>query len=489
MLVNYKYIKKLGGIWVIGRKIVATCLLLFMASLCFSSPGSVSAAGFSDVPSTHRAYSEITYLVNKGVIVGNPDGKFKPDDYVSRAEAATMIGRALDFPGGNRETDYLDVPKEYYASGYILDMSNTGILAGYGNGYFGVRDRLTREQMASIITRAWNFPQTSGITFTDVDVSSLTFLPINKLATAGVVGGYPNGKFGPKDQIKRADFTLMLARALNPNYRNETADLKPIAQATVTADFLNVRNAPNVDGSRIGAYSYGTTVNVYSKFSNGWAYVGTSSLNGFVHGAYLKYPSTTPVPSDPSNPLKGKIIVVDAGHGDTDPGAIGYGMKEKDITLTTAKHLRDALTAAGAKVVMTRETDIFHELSKRVSIANLAGGEAFVSIHTNSFNGEGHGTETYYNEDNKMSAYNKKLATFIQNRMMVPELDMRDRGVKEANFYVIKNQNNMASTLVELGFIDNKGDAAKLASDTWRKKAAYQIHLGIKDYFLYLQNK
>jgi N-acetylmuramoyl-L-alanine amidase len=88
-----------------------------------------------------------------------------------------------------------------------------------------------------------------------------------------------------------------------------------------------------------------------------------------------------------------------------------------------------------------------------------------------------------------MATYNKKLATFIQTRMMIPELDMRDRGVKEANFYVIKYQNKMASTLVELGFIDNKSDASKLASDTWRKKAAYQIHLGIKDYFQYLQNK
>lgn len=473
----------------IGRKIVATCLLLFITSLYFSSPGSVSAAGFSDVPSTHRAYSEITYLVNKGVIVGNSDGKFKPDDYVSRAEAATMIGRALDLHGGNRETEYLDVPKEYYASGYIQDMSNTGILAGYGNGYFGVRDKLTREQMASIITRAWNFWQTSGITFSDVDVNRLTFLPINKLATAGVVGGYPNGKFGPKDYIKRADFALMLARTLNPNYRTETPELKPISQATVTADFLNVRNEPSADGSRIGQFSNGMAVNVYSKYSNGWAYVGTSSLKGFVHGAYLKYPLDSTVPSDPSNPLKGKIIVVDAGHGGSDPGALGYGMQEKDITLITSKHLRDYLTKAGAEVVMTRDTDIFHSLEKRVSIANNTAGQVFVSIHANAFNGTANGTETYYNEDNPKSADNKKLATFIQKRMLIPELDMKDRGVKEANFYVIRYQNKMASTLIELGFIDQKDDAAKLASDTWRKKAAYQIHLGIKDYFTYLQNK
>ncbi|ANX13778.1 hypothetical protein ABE41_017345 [Fictibacillus arsenicus] len=472
----------------ISRKAVVTCLLLLVTALCFSSPGSVSASSFPDVPTTHRAYDEIMYLANKKILGGYTDGTFKPDNRVTRSEAASMIGRALELQGGYRDTEYLDVPKGHFASGYIQDMSNEKILAGYGNGYYGVNDKLTREQMASILTRAWSFPETSGITFTDVPVTSPSFVPINKLATAGVVGGYPGGKFGPKDYIMRADFALMLARALNPDFRGKPAEPEPIAQAQVVADFLNVRTAPDASATRIGAYAYGTNVDVYSKLSNGWAYVSANNLKGYVHGAYLKYPSIT-VPSDPSNPLKGKIVVVDAGHGDHDPGASGFGLKEKDITLITAKHLRDYLEKAGAKVVMTRETDIFHELEKRVSIANLAGGQAFVSIHTNSFNGTAHGTETYYNEDNNMSAYNKKLATYIQNRMLIPELDMKDRGVKEANFYVIKNQRNMASTLVELGFIDHKDDSAKLASDTWRKKAAYQIHLGIKDYFQYLQNK
>ncbi|MCM3718521.1 N-acetylmuramoyl-L-alanine amidase [Fictibacillus phosphorivorans] len=475
----------------IGRKIIVTCLLLLVTTLCFSSPGSVSASSFPDVPTHHRAYDEIMYLANKKILGGYTNGTFKPDNHVTRSEAASMIGRALQLQGGYRDTEYLDVPKNHFASGYIQDMSNKKILAGYGNGYYGVNDKLTREQMASILTRAWSFPATSGITFTDVPVTSPTFVPINKLATAGVVGGYPGGKFGPKDYIMRADFALMLARALNPNFRGKPAEPKPIAQAQVIADSLNVRTAPDANATRIGSYVNGTNVNVYSKLSNGWAYVSANNLKGYVHGAYLKYPSVT-VPSDPSspsNPLKGKIIVVDAGHGAHDPGASGFGLKEKDITLITAKHLRDYLKAAGATVVMTRETDVFHELEKRVSIANLAGGQAFVSVHTNSFNGTAHGTETYYNEDNNMAAYNKKLATYIQTRMMVPELDMKDRGVKEDNFYVIKNQRNMASTLVELGFIDHKDDSAKLGSDTWRKKAAYQIHLGIKDYFQYLQNK
>ncbi|RZT21531.1 N-acetylmuramoyl-L-alanine amidase [Fictibacillus sp. BK138] len=459
-----------------GKNFVAILMFLMMAALCFSSPGYVSAASFPDVSAGHRAYDEIMYLANKKIVGGYSDGAFKPDNFVTRSEAASMIGRALQLKGGYRETEYHDVPKGHFASGYIQDMSNERILAGYGNGYYGVNDKLTREQMASILTRAWTFTETSNLTFTDVGSNSPTYVPINKLATAGVVGGYSNGAFGAKDYIKRADFALMLARVLNPAFRSNPAEPKPIGIAQVTADFLNVRTAPDANASRIGQYPNGTIVNVYTKLSNGWAYVSTNSLKGYVHGAYLK-------DTDQSTGLKGKIIVVDAGHGDHDPGAIGYGMNEKDLTLITAKHLRDYLEAAGAKVVMTRETDIFHSLEKRVSIANLAGGQAFVSVHVNKFNGDAHGTETYYNGDNSKSAENKKLATYIQKRMINSDLNMRDRGVKEANFYVIKNQYNMPSTLVELGFIDHKEDAAKLASDTWRKKAAYQIHLGIKDYF------
>jgi N-acetylmuramoyl-L-alanine amidase len=479
-------------------KIVVTCLFLLVTAVCFSSPESVSAASFPDVSKSHRAYDEVMYLANKKILSGYTDGTFKPDSHVTRSEAASMIGRALQLKGGYRETEYRDVPKGHYASGYIQDMSNDNILAGYGNGYFGVSDKLTREQMASILTRAWSFKETSNLSFSDVPKSSPTYVPINKLATAGVVGGYPNGKFGPKDYIMRADFALMLARVLNPEFRSKPAEIKPepeptpeppttspIAQAQVTADFLNVRTGPDASNSAIGMLRYGTTVDVYTKYPNGWAFVKSSTLTGYVHGGYLRYVALL----DPSNPLNGRTIVIDPGHGGTDPGAIGYGLKEKDITLITSKLIRDYLKEAGANVVMTRDTDIFHELGKRVSIANDAKGEVFISIHANAFNGTANGTETFYNGDNSKSADNKKLATFIQNRLLIPELDMNNRGVKEANFYVIKNQNQMPSSLVELGFIDHRSDAAKLASDTWRKKAAYQIHLGIKDYFNYLLTK
>ncbi|OOE14431.1 N-acetylmuramoyl-L-alanine amidase [Fictibacillus arsenicus] len=462
------------------KKNIIAFLFLITSVLCLSPSGSVSATSFSDVSSNHRAYDEIMYLANKSTLGGYTDGTFRPDNYVSRAEAASMIGRALKLPGGNRTTEYVDVPKTHYASGFIQDMSDKNILAGYGNRYYGVNDKLTREQMAAIITRSWTFSNTSSINFTDVPLDSPTYDSINKLANAGIVGGYPNGEFGPKDFIKRADFALMLARVLNPDFRSSNTEPKPIAQAQVTADSLNVRLGPSTDANRTGSFPNGTVVNVYSKLSNGWAYVGTSNLKGYVYGTYLRY--TT-------NPLKGRTIVLDPGHGGSDPGASGYKLIEKNIVLITSRHVRDYLQAAGANVVMTRNSDVFLSLSQRVSVANNANGEIFVSIHANAFNGSANGTETYYNGDTRMAAENKKLATFIHQRMMSSNLGTIDRGVKEGNFQVIKSQVNMPSTLVELAFIDYINDAKKLASDEWRKRAANAIHLGIKDYFYYLMTK
>jgi N-acetylmuramoyl-L-alanine amidase len=462
------------------KKIVFSCLFLITSVLCLSPTGSVSAATFSDVPSSHRAYDEIMYLANKNILGGYTDRTFRPDNHVTRAEAASMIGRALKLPGGNRTTEYRDVPKTHYASGFIQDMSDKNILAGYGNGYYGVNDKLTREQMAAIITRSWTFTKTSNITFTDVPTNSPTYSSINKLATAGIVGGYPNGEFGPKDYIKRADFALMLARVFNPDFRSTSTAPTPIAEAQVTADSLNVRSGPSTDAARIGQYPSGTTVKVYSKLSNGWAYVGTDNLKGYVYGTYLRYTS---------NPLKGRTIIIDPGHGGTDPGALGHGLRESNIVLITSRHVRDYLKAAGANVVMTRNTDVFLSLSQRVSVANNANGEIFVSIHANAFNGSANGTETYYNGDTVKALENKKLATFIHQRMMSSNLGTSDRGVKEGNFQVIKSQVNMPSTLVELAFIDYINDAKKLASDEWRKRAANAIHLGIKDYFYYLMTK
>ncbi|MEK5444538.1 cell wall-binding repeat-containing protein [Fredinandcohnia sp. FSL W7-1320] len=182
-----------------------------------------------------------------------------------------------------------------------------------------------------------------------------------------------------------------------------------------------------------------------------------------------------------SGKLAGLTIVVDAGHGGTDPGAIGNGLKESDIVLDISRRLQPKLEAAGVNVVMTRATNKYITLDDRVKAANDIGANAFISIHNNAYSdGSANGTETYWN-DTYAGQESKELATEIQKEL-VKQLGTRDRGVKEGNFKVIR-ETTMVSVLVEVAFITNQNDAQKLASAAYREKATNAIYQGILNYY------
>jgi N-acetylmuramoyl-L-alanine amidase len=144
-------------------------------------------------------------------------------------------------------------------------------------------------------------------------------------------------------------------------------------------------------------------------------------------------------------PLAGKKIMVDAGHGGSDSGALGPGGgRETDVNLAVASKLKDKLEDLGADVRMTRTTDSNvaypgasqrEELEARVALANNWPAEVFVSVHSNSAaNAAAHGTETYHSRN--ASQASKDLAKNVHAEM-VPATGFRDRGVKEAGFHVI----------------------------------------------------
>src|SRR5690625_3085217 len=174
-----------------------------------------------------------------------------------------------------------------------------------------------------------------------------------------------------------------------------------------------------------------------------------------------------------------KIVFLDAGHGGSDPGASGNGLREKDLTLDIAKRTKKQLEAAGFTVIMSRTTDKFPELSERTEHANRSKADIFVSIHINS--GGGTGIETWKMAKGPKPSESNKLATHIQNET-IKQTKMRDRGVKDGNLHV-NRESNMPSALVEVGFIDTVADANKLKQTSFKNKAAKGIANGIKKYF------
>ncbi|MDI2589775.1 SH3 domain-containing protein [Psychrobacillus sp. NEAU-3TGS] len=181
--------------------------------------------------------------------------------------------------------------------------------------------------------------------------------------------------------------------------------------------------------------------------------------------------------------LAGKKIILDAGHGAKDPGAVGpNGKREKDVVLATAKALQAELEAAGAEVVLTRSTDVFLELKQRTDIANKSDYDAFISLHADAFNASSKGTTTYYNATvNFNGPRSLTLAKSIQSDL-VKAIGTYNRGVKEQVFYV-NRMNELPSVLVELAFISNPTEEAQLASAAFQKKAATGIRKGLENYF------
>lgn len=172
-------------------------------------------------------------------------------------------------------------------------------------------------------------------------------------------------------------------------------------------------------------------------------------------------------------------LIIDAGHGGTDPGAVGpTGLKEKDITLKLAAKVGDILKNQGVSIGQTRTTDVFVELDDRAAIANNANAEYFLSIHINSAGSPAAtGTETYAY---KAGGTGEKLAAAIQQRL-VAAIGLPNRGVKFANFAVLR-ETNMPASLVEVCFICNPAEEAMLKQEAFLNKVAKAISLGFLDF-------
>jgi len=215
-----------------------------------------------------------------------------------------------------------------------------------------------------------------------------------------------------------------------------------------------------------------------------------------------------------------RTVIVDPGHGGSDPGAIGIGgLREKDVTLRLSKLLAVKLRSMGFRVVATREGDRFVSLEERTAIAEASGGDVFISLHANAAPRRSvQGIETYYPDANherhslgiamrengvskdqlnelqrtlaklridEISPYSKRLASLVQ-RQLARALPARygkiqDLGAKKGPFYVLF-LSNMPAILVEAGFLTNTADAKRLRNRDYLDSVATQISMGLERY-------
>lgn len=588
---------------------------------------------FTDISAKDEFTEEVAYIHSLGIIKGyqeNGKNLFKPQNAVTRAQAAKMLviatgnekiqGTALSFS---------DVDKNLEAYSYISKAVKLGYFSGYPDGKFKPNEPLTRGQMSKVLANAFKIDQAVTIdkplAFSDVAVSNQYATKINGLYYKGITRG-DQGKFMISNSLTRAQFSMFLARALSPKFTlpvsassvpelargkvkleiagdtlnvrsgpNDSAkvlgklkngeavsvikdhgdwveikyvtgpayvhkgfiefldaDSNPVGLAThfvkINTTELNVRNAPNASATLMGKFKSNDIIEVHGE-KNGWylvlyndmpAYISKTytviyekdkpvtpvtnsmtakvtvnalnvrsqanatssivarlntgdkvtvqsidgywakvkygSVTGYAHKSYLKLMNTN------GNILKNRIIVIDAGHGGTDPGASKNGVMEKNIVLDVSKRVESKLKAAGAKVQMTRKTDVYPTLQDRVDFARQNYAEVFVSVHVNAFSNESaKGSEVFYNSQNANAVESKYLALDIQNKI-VQYADMYYRRVADGNFHVIRNQ-DIPAVLVELGFLTHSPDFAKLTSSAYLEKYAQAIYDGLIEYY------
>lgn len=174
------------------------------------------------------------------------------------------------------------------------------------------------------------------------------------------------------------------------------------------------------------------------------------------------------------------IVCLDAGHGGKDPGAVNNNLKLKEstITLNVVQKISGLLKKKGINVILTRSKDEYVTLAARCLVANRNKADIFVSVHCNSAaNNRAVGIETYCY---KVGGKGEQLAKLIQNNLINATKTL-NRGVKTANFYVLRNT-VMPAVLTEIGFISNDDEARKLNDNNYQSQIAQAIAEAVLQY-------
>lgn len=256
-------------------------------------------------------------------------------------------------------------------------------------------------------------------------------------------------------------------------YLSDTKLGTGISQKIKLTSNANLRSGPGTDYSLISSANAGTQFMQVDQEGD-WLQIELSDGSTAWVASWL---TTTKTSTTSSSGIKGKTIVLDAGHGGRDSGAIGSLYQEKDLTLSTVLMVADLLKQAGANVVLTRDSDTYVTLSNRVKISHSTNADAFISFHYNSGTSASNGIMTFYYTEMK----DEELAQSIQSEL-ASSSGLKDQGIRYGDYQVIRENHNPA-VLLELGFLSNPSEEKIIGTTYQQQKVAKAITKGIVQYF------
>lgn len=248
-------------------------------------------------------------------------------------------------------------------------------------------------------------------------------------------------------------------------------------QISIQYDQTNIRKEPSVSSPIIKVAAIDDTFLAVEQVNNWYKIELSDGEYGYVADWIVQEKKTNQIVNNSSD-LKGKIIVLDPGHGGKDSGTIGSSNSlEKNLTINTALLLGKKLESAGAKVVLTRTDDTFITLQNRVAISQSYKADAFISIHYDSNkDAQISGITSYY-----YSADQKALANSL-HKSIIEATNMVDRGLRKNNYFVLR-ENSQPASLLELGFLSNPSEEKTVGSKHYQETISTAIYQGIQDYF------
>lgn len=293
------------------------------------------------------------------------------------------------------------------------------------------------------------------------------------------VSGNPlNGFDYGKDSLDTAHLNINTLEPTAYDLKHDKANnqlILTIPQNAVNLDTMNLDIADNVMDN-ILIKTAGANYEIALKLSKNTIFVDNTASK--VSGA-LKFIFV----NDSLNKLNynQKLIVIDAGHGGKDPGAISpfTGSREKDMALTIAQKLKKKLENIGYKVYMTRDDDTYVELRNRAEIANNLGANAFLSIHINASTSQTpKGVEMLYVADSRDS---RNFAQYLQTEV-VKATGAKSIGLIERPNLVVIRETRMSAVLAELGFLTNASEERLLLDESYQDKLVQGLYNAITKY-------
>lgn len=248
----------------------------------------------------------------------------------------------------------------------------------------------------------------------------------------------------------------------------------------------NIRSEPNTDSTIVATLTTLEEFAVIEEVDDWYKIELEDGSHAFI-ASWLTEPAEVvvqPVEPEPASTYVSNLaeatIVIDAGHGGKDPGAVAPdgSFTEADIALSTSIHLANRLKNSGANVIMTRSDDTFISLNDRVYYAHRAQADAFISVHYDAVEipNSMSGTTTYYHSEAE-----RELAESI-NHFLTQKGPLKNNGVRQADFFVLRN-NGQKSVLLELGYMNHDFDTSLINTDQYQQTISDAIYQGLSHYF------